>query len=321
LTIFLSFNKIWQKKGVVFLDNAAETREELLAGIKDLRARLAETKETLRTTRKRKNNHVRKHAEVEIRWAKERNHERASADELLQFEKMEHRHSEEELGKTREQLRDLSFKLLLAEETERKRIAQEIHDGIMQHWSTVKLRVERILDQPGKEIATPLKDILPIIQVGLEETRRIQMNLRPPLLDDLGILATITWFCREFQKAHPAIHVETNIDAQEDDISNPVKTVIYRVLQEALNNISKHSKTTLVNLTLQKKGGTIEFIIQDHGQGFELNAVLSQKNYEKGLGLSGMKERTYLSGGSFWIESTKGIGTTIRASWPLPENS
>jgi len=95
---------------------------------------------------------------------------------------------------------------------------------------------------------------------------------------------------------------EDRCPGEEDDISNPVKTVIYRVLQEALNNISKHSKTTLVNVFLQKKEGTIEFTIQDHGQGFDLNAVLSQKNYEKGLGLSGMKERTHLSGGSFWIE-------------------
>ena len=298
----------------------AETREGLLAEIKDLRTRLAETEEALLAAQKSRNNHVSKHAEDEIAWAKERNHERARVDELLQFEKVEHRHSEKELGKTRDQLRDVSFRLLLAEETERKRIAQEIHDGIGQHWATVKLRVERILDQLGKEIATPLQDILPIIQVGLEETRRIQMNLRPALLDDLGILATISWFCREFQKAHPGIRVETKIDVQEDDISKPVKTVIYRLLQEALNNISKHSNTALVNLTLQKSNGGIEFIIQDHGQGFELEAVLSLKSYEKGLGLSGMKQRTHLSGGSFSIESTKGIGTTIQASWPMSKN-
>jgi signal transduction histidine kinase len=302
------------------LDNDAKTREELIAEIKDLRARLAEIEEALLAANKSRNTHVRKHDEDEIRWAKERNYERARADELLQFEKMEHRHSEKELEKTREQLRDVSFKLLLAEETERKRIAQEIHDGIGQHWSTIKLRMERILNQLDKEIATPLKDILPIIQVGLEETRRIQMNLRPALLDDLGILATINWFCREFQKDQPAIRVETKIDVREDDISNPAKTVIYRVLQEALNNISKHSQTTLVNLSLQKKERTIEFTIQDHGQGFDMNAVLSLENYKTRLGLSGMRERTHLSGGSFSIESAKGIGTTIRASWPLAEN-
>lgn len=299
------------------MDKDAETREDLLAEIKDLRARLAETEEALRTTQKNRNNYLHQHAEDKIAWGKERNQERARADKILQFEKIEHRHSEEELGKTREQLRDVSFRLLLAEETERKRIAQEIHDGITQYWTTIKLRVEGILAQLSKEITAPLKDILPLIQVGLEETRRIQMNLRPALLDDLGVLATLNWFCREFQKAHPAIRVETKIEAQEDDISNPVKSVIYRVLQEALNNISKHSKTNLVNLSLQKKEAAIEFTIQDHGQGFDLNSVLSQKNYEKGLGLSGMKERIHLSGGSFEIQSIKGIGTTIRASWPL----
>lgn len=114
--------------------------------------------------------------------------------------------------------------------------------------------------------------------------------------------------------------METKIDVQEDDISNPVKSVIYRVLQEALNNISKHTQTALVNLSLQEKDRAIEFTVQDHGQGFDLNAVLSEKNYAKGLGLSGMRERTHLSGGSFSIESSKGIGTTIRASWPLPGN-
>ena len=115
------------------MDHDAKTRGALLAQIKDLRARLAETEEALRAASKNRNNHVRQHAEDEIRWGKERNHERARADELLQFEKVEHRHSEEELGKAREQLRDGSFRLLLAEETERKRIAQEIHDGIGQH--------------------------------------------------------------------------------------------------------------------------------------------------------------------------------------------
>ncbi len=303
------------KKGGIFFDKDAKTREDLLAEIKDLQARLAETEEALRTTQKNRNSYLHKHAEDKIAWDKERDQERARADEILQFEKIEHRQSEEQLQMTREELRDVSFRLLLAEEAERKRIAQEIHDGITQHWATIRLRVEEILAQPSKEITAPLKDVLPLIQVGLEETRRIQMNLRPALLDDLGILATIKWFCREFQRAHPAIHVETKIEAQENDISNPAKSVIYRVLQEALNNISKHSKTNLVNLSLQKKEAAIEFTIQDHGQGFDLNSVLSQKKYEKGLGLSGMKERIHLSGGSFEIQSIKGIGTTIRASW------
>ena len=299
------------------LEDASKTREEILGELKDLRTRLQKVEEARRVISKEKNNQAHQHAEEQSRWTKERENERASAGEILHFEKMEHRHSEEELGKTREQLRDVSFKLLQAEETERKRIAQEIHDGVGQHWALVKHRVENILKQLGKEITAPLEDILPIIQVGIEETRRIQMNLRPALLDDLGILATISWFCREFQKANPVIHIETKIHIQENDVANPVKTVIYRVMQEAFNNISKHSKANLVNLTLQKEEDRIEFIIQDHGQGFDLNAAYSLRSSEKGLGLAGMKERTFLSGGSMSIESTRGIGTTIRASWPV----
>ncbi len=299
------------------MEDASKTREEILEELKNLRTRLQKVEEARRVISKEKNNQAHQHAEEEIRWTQEREKERASAGEILHFEKMEHRHSEEELGKTREQLRDVSFKLLQAEETERKRIAQEIHDGVGQHWVIVKHRVETILKQLGKEITAPLEDILPIIQVGIEETRRIQMNLRPTLLDDLGILATISWFCREFQKANPSIHIETKINIQENDVANPLKTVLYRVMQEALNNISKHSRANLVNLTLQKEEDKIEFIIQDHGQGFDWNAVYSLKGSEKGLGLAGMRERTLLSGGSFSIESTRGKGTTIRASWPV----
>jgi signal transduction histidine kinase len=298
------------------LEDDSKTREEVLEELGNLRTRLQEVEKARRVISKEKNNQAHRHAEEEIRWNKEREDERASSGEILHFEKMEHRHSEEELGKTREQLRDVSFKLLQAEETERKRIAQEIHDGVGQHWVIVKHRVETILKQLGKEIAAPLEDILPIIQLGIEETRRIQMNLRPALLDDLGILATLSWFCREFQKANPAIHIETKTNIQENDVANPVKTVIYRVMQEALNNISKHSKANLVNLTLEKEEDKIKFTIQDHGQGFDLNAAYSLKSSEKGLGLAGMKERTYLSGGSMSIESTQGAGTTIRASWP-----
>jgi signal transduction histidine kinase len=137
---------------VEFLEDDSKTREEILGELRNLRTRLQEVEEARQVIRKEKNNQAHRHAEEETRWTQEREDERASAGEILHFEKMEHRHSEEELGKTREQLRDVSFKLLQAEETERKRIAQEIHDGVGQHWVIVKHRVETILKQLGKEI-------------------------------------------------------------------------------------------------------------------------------------------------------------------------
>jgi signal transduction histidine kinase len=143
------------------------------------------------------------------------------------------------------------------------------------------------------------------------------MDLRPSILDDLGIISTLTWFSRVFQQTYSDIHIDKEIDIVENEVPETLKTVIYRISQEAMNNIAKHSKATLVSLSLKKKEGTIKLIIQDNGSGFDPQATLSPESYDRGLGLSSMRERAELSGGSFSIESMVGKGTTIRAEWPI----
>jgi signal transduction histidine kinase len=100
-------------------------------------------------------------------------------------------------------------------------------------------------------------------------------------------------------------------------VPNSLKTVIYRISQEALNNIAKHSKADRVTFSLRKIGDPIELAIQDNGQGFDVEQTLSKESHEQGLGLSSMRERVELTGGSFSIESNKGVGTVIRATWPV----
>jgi signal transduction histidine kinase len=168
-----------------------------------------------------------------------------------------------------------------------------------------------------KEIADSLETLLPIIQTSIEESRRIQMDLRPSVLDDLGIIATLTWFSREFQQTYPNIRIEKEMNIQENELPDPLKTVIYRMSQEALNNIAKHSKANLVRLSIGKEGDSIELTIQDNGMGFNLEEILAQEWPKRGLGLTSMRERAELSGGSFAIESTIGKGTTIKAAWPI----
>jgi len=228
---------------------------------------------------------------------------------------------EEELKDSENRLRLLSSQLLTVQENERKRISREIHDSIGQSLTAIKFRVENVIEQMGKsrveKMAKPLEALIPIIQEAVEETRRIQMDLRPSILDDLGILATVRWFCREFQTTFPSVRIETQMDIQEDEVSASLKTVIFRIMQEALNNIAKHSKADFVSLSLKKIDGAIELAVQDNGEGFNLKEVLSQESPGRGLGLTSMRERTELSGGSFWIESTIGKGTTIRASWTI----
>ncbi len=233
---------------------------------------------------------------------------------------LERRKMEEALRKSESHLRYLSSQLLTAQEKERKRIARELHDGLGQSLSAMKFSVENSLKQMenskiGANVEA-LHSIIPLIQESIEEVRKIAMDLRPSTLDDLGILATINWFCREFQTIYSGIHIEKQINIQEDEVPDALKTVIYRVLQEGLNNVAKHSEADLVHLFLRKTNKTIEMAIEDNGLGFDLDEVLSVENSRRGLGLASMKERTELSGGSFTIHSVKGTGSTIRASWP-----
>ena len=233
----------------------------------------------------------------------------------------ERKRAEEALKESENRLRALSSQLLTAQESERKRIALELHDGIGQMLTAIKFKVESILEEKGKGKASAkeksLEAIIPMVRETVEEVRRMQMDLRPSTLDDLGVLATLGWFCREYQKIYAHIHIEKEIGLQENDISVPRKVVIYRLTQEAMNNIAKHSQANLVCLSLAKKENNIELVIRDNGVGFDLEEVLSPERSKRGLGLASMRERTVLSGGAFALDSTIGEGTTLRASWPL----
>ena len=142
------------------------------------------------------------------------------------------------------------------------------------------------------------------------------MNLRPSILDGLGILATIGWFCRQYESTYSAIHIKQEIHIEEHEVNDSLKTVIFRVLREALNNVAKHSKANEVLLSLRKTDQAIQLVVRDNGHGFMAEDVLFRKRSSRGLGLDSMRERTELAGGTFTIESTDS-GTVIQASWPL----
>jgi len=231
--------------------------------------------------------------------------------------------AEEAFRKSGEELRLLSSQLLTAQETERGRIARELHDGIGQSLSAIKFRVEDALGQLDKgsteSSVSNLVNLIPVIQSTVEEVRRITMDLRPSTLDDLGILATIAWLCREFQSTYSTVEIKREISAEESDVPNPLKIVLYRVLQEALNNVVKHSGANMVTISLAKKDNTIQLAIEDNGCGFDVDEARSVESSKRGFGLGSMKERTELSGGTFVINSAKGRGTFVLASWPYNE--
>jgi len=225
-----------------------------------------------------------------------------------------------ELANANETLRGLSSKLLSAQEDERKRIASDLHDTIGSCLVAVKYKVESAVQQIRKtpETATEaLDNIIPRIHEAIDECRRIQQDLRPSMIDDLGLLPTISWFCRTFEQTYPAIRIEQKIHIAEGDIQDPLKIVVFRITQEAMNNIAKHSKADLVRFSLRKLDDRIELDLQDNGRGFSLDEIHARRGIVKGLGLTTMRERAGLSGGSFDIESVEGKGTRIIASWPF----
>jgi PAS domain S-box-containing protein len=227
---------------------------------------------------------------------------------------------EEAFRRSGEELRLLSAQLLTAQETERGRIARELHDGIGQSLSAIKFRVEDALGQLAKgsteSSVSTLENLIPVIQGTVEDVRRIIMDLRPSTLDDLGILSTIAWLCREFQATYSTVEIKREIRAEETDVPNPLKIVLYRVLQEALNNVAKHSGADTVTISLEKKDSAIQLAIEDNGCGFDVEEARSVGSLERGFGLGSMKERTELAGGTFVINSAKGRGTLVLASWP-----
>lgn len=237
----------------------------------------------------------------------------------LKQEIKERKTTEKALRESEMRLRYLSSQLLSAQENERKRVAAELHDSIGQTLAALKLRMENALQPVNKEEAQPLADslatVIRMVQGAIEEVRRIQSDLRPSILDDLGILATIAWFCRESQTVYSNIRIERQITIQENEVPELLKTVIFRVLQEAMNNIARHGKADLVRLSFRETDGRLELAIEDNGQGFDVDSA------RKGLGLASMRERTEFSGGVFSIQSVRGKGTVVQASWPMTSTS
>jgi len=220
----------------------------------------------------------------------------------------------EELAKSQIRLQNLSSQLLLAQEKERKRVAVELHDGLLSELAATKYLLEgklMLLDKGKPVTPEELRRVADILGGAMKEARRLMNNLHPSMLDELGLIATMGWLCTEYLKAYPHFTVQKQITIVEEDIAVEIKVVIYRVLQEALNNFARHGKGDRVDLSLSRSNGVLALTIRDNGQGFDVETA------QKGVGLESMRERVEFSGGKFQIESGIGQGTTIRAIWSI----
>ena len=226
--------------------------------------------------------------------------------------------AENKLRESQERLKFLSSELIRAQETERKRIASELHDSIASSLSAAILglvRASRELPEgtQGHELITRA---ITMVQHTVEETRRMMNLLRPPMLDDLGLLPAITWFLDQYSAIYSGLAINKDIAVEDADIPENMKIDMYRIIQEAFTNIAKHSNASAAELSLKKKDDVIELTIADNGQGFNPDAAgHAAKRGASGLGLISMKERAELAGGTMLIQSSAGKGTTVCARW------
>jgi len=229
----------------------------------------------------------------------------------------EQKNIEDALRLSQRDLQILSEKLLQAQEAERKRIASELHDSVGQSITAIKFGMENAMRE--YEGLLPLKGKLYMqgaiekLRDTVDDVRKISMNLRPSMLDDLGLQATITWFIREYKSLFPAIFVDVQVDIEESDMSDTRNVVIFRVIQESLNNIAKHAEASNVSVELLNAGNMLNLSVKDDGKGFSLDTAYAGQ----GFGLSSMRERVKLAAGEFTIESTLGAGTVVHAVWPV----
>lgn len=224
--------------------------------------------------------------------------------------------ADQALRESRETLMRLSSRLMTAQEMERQRVARELHDSLGQTLSAAKFMVERALEEEQGHEVPSLRTVVPVLQASVEEVRRISMALRPSTLDDLGLLATITWFVREFQATYPHLDVELIIEVEEFEVPDDLKTNIFRIMQEAMNNAAKYSQGTRITLALRLLLGDLQLAIVDNGIGFVMGEGRSNPK-GGGFGLVSMRERAELFGGLLIVTSLPGEGTTILARWPL----
>jgi len=232
----------------------------------------------------------------------------------------ERKQMEERLRKSEIELRDLSSKLILAQEAERKRVADEIYDGIAQSLIAIKYQMENSKVKMTEEApANPgqlFDPLIAAIQQMVDDIRGITAGLRPRVVDELGLIPALASLCRDVRKLHQHLRLEEEITLQESDIQPSLRIAIYRIAEESLMNAIRHSSGTLVLLSLHKRENEIELTVEDNGVGFDLSKIFTQNDLRGGLGLAYMKERTRLSGGVLEIQTAHQKGTTVRATWP-----
>jgi signal transduction histidine kinase len=218
----------------------------------------------------------------------------------------------EEAAEARSQLKDLSARLVRAQETERRALSRELHDEVGQSLSAVLIELRNLSTgltlRSQEQSENQIESIKKLVESTIRVVRNMALLLRPSMLDDLGLVPALKWQAREISKR---TSLDVSVAAEvTDDLPDDFKTCIYRVVQEALHNCASHACAKSVRIRVQQQPGRLNLSIQDDGQGFDSRQV-------KGLGLLGIQERVAQLGGRSMVHSEPGTGTILTVELPM----
>jgi len=212
--------------------------------------------------------------------------------------------------------RELSRRLLTAQEQERRGIARELHDEVGSALTALQLQLkglEDMLPEGSRHLSQESREIVTVL---LKQARDMSLDLRPSVLDDLGLTAAVNWYCRE--RLRPAgLQVEVDAPSNLGRLPADVESAFFRVLQGAATNAMRHGQAKNLSIQLGMAGMALELTVQDDGAGFDVVAARARASGGASLGILAMEERARLVGGKFRIESAPGVGTTVRVTVPL----
>jgi PAS domain S-box-containing protein len=220
-----------------------------------------------------------------------------------------------ERKRAQELLQSFSKKLIETQEGERRRVARELHDEIGQVLTAIRLNLNAVQHSVSAPIARKLDESIAIVDRALQQVRNLSLDLRPLMLDDLGLVAALRWYVdREAQRA--GLTAEFIAGELQKRLSPELETACFRIAQEALTNVARHAKATHVRVELSQRGEELHLVIRDDGIGFDAGTMGGAVSASR-LGLTGMRERALIVGGRIEFVSAPGQGTEIHARFPL----
>jgi signal transduction histidine kinase/PAS domain-containing protein len=224
---------------------------------------------------------------------------------------LERERAGEDLAEKRKELQSLSRKLIEAQEAERRAVARELHDDFGQVLTAIRLNLQKS--------GSDLSESIELVDQAIGRMRELAHDLRPSILDDLGLPAALRWYvAREAKRAGLEPRLEV---ADLPRLPVALETSCFRLVQEALTNIARHAQARQVQIELAARDHSLFLMVRDNGKGFDARAALRRAAQGHSQGLLGMKERVALAGGEMEIDSAQGRGTAVRARFPLPEGA